>query len=282
MARDEGQMIRKWVEHYGRQLGYDRLLVIDDGSTDGSTDDLPCTVYRLSGGPSEFKFGRARTTMMSSMAAALLNWHEVAIWTDVDEFLVPDPERFDGLSDYLAATASKQVCAPVALNLLHVEQLEGPLDLTQPVIGQRRFAKFVPRMCKPSIKRLPAPWRQEGHSLSHPFRVDPDLYMFHLKWGDRDLLQDSAERRHAGFQIDGRGDRSSWQQSGESLAGMLKDFVGRGDPARAPEVDPRDLHLDKVVVDQGRDTWGPLPEQQVKSMRQQPLLRIPERFVGTV
>ena len=41
MARDEGPMLRRWVDHYGRELGADNLVVIDDNTSDGSTDGLP-------------------------------------------------------------------------------------------------------------------------------------------------------------------------------------------------------------------------------------------------
>ena len=47
MARDEGTMLRRWVDHYSREVGVDNLVVVDDNSSDGSTDDLPCTVLRI-------------------------------------------------------------------------------------------------------------------------------------------------------------------------------------------------------------------------------------------
>jgi hypothetical protein len=47
MARDEGTMLRRWVEHYSREVGAENLVVVDDNSSDGSTDDLPCPVLRI-------------------------------------------------------------------------------------------------------------------------------------------------------------------------------------------------------------------------------------------
>jgi len=283
MARDEGRMLRRWVDHYGRQLGYDRLLVIDDNSTDGSTDDLPCTVYRLPQGPPRESFGQSRTVMLSRIAAGLLEWHDVAIFTDVDEFLVPDPARFSGLPDYLAARADREVCAPLALNVLHVDSVEGPLDLDKPIIGQRRYAKFVARMCKPSVKRVPARWSQEGHAIAAQFRVDPDLYMFHLKFADRDALQEVADRRHAAFATERRGQRSSWRRSGDELSAMWPEFLADADPQKAPEFRPRmQLRLGGIVKKLNDNVWGPPPSQQLEAMRRRPLVRIPERFYGTV
>ena len=40
-------MLPRWVAHYGRECGTDHLYVIDDNTSDGSTDDLPCSVIRI-------------------------------------------------------------------------------------------------------------------------------------------------------------------------------------------------------------------------------------------
>lgn len=47
MARDEGAVLRRWVDWYAGQVGAEHVIVLDDGSTDGSTDDLPCPVLHL-------------------------------------------------------------------------------------------------------------------------------------------------------------------------------------------------------------------------------------------
>src|SRR5262245_57139984 len=50
-VRDEAQMLPRWLDYYGRQVGSENLLVLDDNSVDGSTKDLPCTVYQLPPAP---------------------------------------------------------------------------------------------------------------------------------------------------------------------------------------------------------------------------------------
>ena len=47
VVRDERVMLPLWTRHYGAQLGVENLYVIDDNSSDGSTDDLPCDLLRL-------------------------------------------------------------------------------------------------------------------------------------------------------------------------------------------------------------------------------------------
>ena len=101
MVRDERVMLPRWLAHYGRECGTEHLYVIDDNTTDGSTDGLPCSVIRIpSWGDKHFEQTRMR--MVSRIAAGLLEVYDAVLFADADEFLVADPERHDGLVDLLA------------------------------------------------------------------------------------------------------------------------------------------------------------------------------------
>ena len=155
MARDEGPMLRRWVDHYSRELGPDNLVVIDDNSTDGSTDDLPCPVIRIP--PIGKKpFEPSRMGLLSGLADSLLNVYDAVLFSDADEFVVADPDKYDSIRHLVADRADRDVLGVVALNLVHAPS-EGPLDPARPLLEQRRYAKFLPLMCKPAIKRIPRP-----------------------------------------------------------------------------------------------------------------------------
>lgn len=47
MARDEAEMLPRWLDYYGGQFGSDNVMVIDDNSVDGSTSNLPCARFRV-------------------------------------------------------------------------------------------------------------------------------------------------------------------------------------------------------------------------------------------
>ena len=101
MVRDEQVMLPRWVRHYSRECGAENLFVVDDNSTDGSTDDLPCSVLRIpSWGDKHFESTRMR--VVSNIAAALLEAYDAVLFADADEFLVADPEKYDGLRDLVA------------------------------------------------------------------------------------------------------------------------------------------------------------------------------------
>jgi len=198
----------------------------------------------------------------------------------VDEFLVPDPARYRNLVEFVAARRGRKVMAPVGLNVLHHVRVEDPIDPTRPVLGQRRFVKFVPRMCKPCIKRVPADWRKGSHGIAVPFEVDPELFMFHLKFYDRDALRVTAGLRNELVAVDGRGSKSSWAKGGDEIASMFVRFAGREAAVDVPELDPAALGLSSVVRAGEDETYVTRLPVQLTAMRQQPLLRIPERFMG--
>lgn len=282
MARDEADMLPRWVRHYGGQLGESNLLVFDDNSTDGSTDDLPCTVHRLPQLPGRHGYETSRMELMSGIAQGLLAVYDFVIFADVDEFIIADPDRYDGLVDFLADRRDRSVIAPVALNVVHHPGAEGPLDPARPLLGQRRFVKYVPLMCKPSVKAVPAAWADASHGIKAPFEVDPELFMLHMKFYDREALRRVAERRNRLVEVDGRAKKSSWSLSGDELAAKLDSFVADTDPEAVPEFDPRKVDLSGAVHKEEGDVWRTLREGQVKAMQTRRLWRVPERLVGRV
>ena len=278
MARDEADMLPRWVRHYSEQVGVENLVVLDDNSTDGSTDDLGCTVHRLPPLPGS-GFEGTRMQLLSGLARGFLAVYDFVVFVDVDEFLVADPTRHHDLRSFLATRRDRDILAPMALNVLHVPELEGPLRADEPILGQRRFAKFVPIMCKPSVKQVPAGWRWASHGIKAPFEVDPELYMVHMKFADRDALQRVSAHRKALVDADGRASESSWARGPDDILGAFDRAVAAADPAHAPEFDPATIDLTTIV--QPQDGWyRATGAGQVRAMEQMPLRRVPSSMLG--
>jgi len=277
MARDEAELLPRWVDYYGRQVGVDNLIVLDDNSADGSTDDLPCMRLRLPPGPWQPSWAQARLDLVNGLSRGLLACYEVVVFVDIDEFLVPDPAHYDGLADYLAKNFDRDVIAPLAVNVLHKPSLEPALDPTQPLLAQRRFVKFAPGMCKPLLKRKPADWFRSFHGIQAPFEIDPELLMLHLKYCDVSLLTKVSQDRHL-WHHEGRGHPSSaWAFGSNELASRLSSWVQTPDEQRVQEFDPSELNLSTVVRRKGERRFrshGP----QLSAMERNPLRRLPERF----
>ena len=85
-------MIRRWVDYYAGQVGAEHLVVIDDNSADGSTDDLPCPVLRI---PYLRKqgFEPARMGLLAGISAGLLEAYDAVMFCDADEFVVAEPRN---------------------------------------------------------------------------------------------------------------------------------------------------------------------------------------------
>ncbi len=285
MVRDEALMLPRWVEHYTRQCeSADALVVIDDNSRDGSTDDLPCPVIRV---PSETKpraFERSRMKMVSGIAAGLLGVYDAVVFTDADEFMVADPAKYDTLTDLVLDRPRVGVLGAMCLNVVHDVDHEPDLDPARPILEQRRLATFIPRMCKPGLKRSPVGWTAASHGIGVPYAIDPDLYLFHAKFADRLALQGSAEHRQWVTETYGRAKTSTWRHGADKMVRLL-DTVARGaDRAAARPFEAPDREaLDAIVKQRGEEpVWSARGANQFKAMKQQPTVLVPERFRSSV
>lgn len=282
MTRDEGSMLSRWVRFYSDALGgAQHLLVFDDNSADGSTDDLDCAVFHLPQLPGIGGYERTRTGLMSGIAEGLLEVYDFVIFADVDEFLVPDPAKYSDLREYLADRRDREVLAPVTLNVVHHVDVEPPIDQDRPILDQRSFAKFVPVMCKPSIKRVPARWSGASHAIAAPFEIDPALFMLHMKFYDIEALRIMAGRRNAVLRSDGRASKSNWRRPADELVGVGTEATRGVDPAGVPEFEPAGAKLSGIVQQRG-DFYRATGQGQVQAMTARPLVRIPERLRGLV
>jgi hypothetical protein len=281
MARDEGTMLRRWVEHYSREVGAENLVVVDDNSSDGSTDDLPCPVLRIP--PLTKKsFEPARMGLLGGLSAGLLEAYDAAIFCDVDEFIIADPKVHESLRHFVAARPGRQAVGVMGLNVVHDIAQEPPLVEGEPILGQRSLAKFLPLMCKPSLKWEPANWALASHGIKCPFEVDPELFMFHMKFADRDHLKAVADHRHEMFRTDGRAARTSWERSGGDMVDLLDEITADIDHDAIKPFGPPLKKLPSIVEQSAPDTWRAVGGGQVQAMRNRPLVRVPDRFLGRV
>lgn len=277
MVKDEQTMLPRWLNYYGRLVGHGNLLVIDDESADGSTDDLPCPTIRLHGSAWRPGWIMGRRKMVNSLASAMLAYYDVVIFTDVDEFLVPDPDRYKGLLDYLTRNPHK-VIAPIGVNVLHDEQSEPPLDPTRPVLQQRRLVKFAPVMCKPTIKRVSAEWSPGFHGIKRRYQVRPDLLLIHLKYCDVGELTATSAARHD-LHVSSRrgGRRSAWAQEAAELAAQLREWTAPARNGTVPEFDPYGEAVSRVVKST-EDGFFHSEGGQLLAMSKRPLRVLPERY----
>jgi len=89
---NEKLFLPKWLSYYGGQIGIENCLVIDDNTTDGSTDDLlGANRIRIPKAPFD---DIRRANMISDIANGMLRSYDCVLYSDCDELLVADPRRF--------------------------------------------------------------------------------------------------------------------------------------------------------------------------------------------
>lgn len=283
MVRNEGRMLRKWVDYYGDQVGLDNLVVIDDNSDDGSTDDLPCRVESIR--PIVGDFEPARMRIVSEVAQRLLSSADGVMFADADEFIVPDPARYRGLREFAAARKGQDAVGVMCLNVVHHTATESPLDWDRPWLDQRTLVKFIPLFCKPSLKFVENPWAAASHGISGvDFAVDPELFMFHMKFADRDHLSRMARHRRAMVDMDGRAAATSWQFTSDEMLELLDELnqeVG-ADTSGVADFVPSTDRLAEIAQRFPNGVTRATGARMVPAMKRRPFRRIPSRFRGTV
>ncbi|MFC6791469.1 glycosyltransferase family 2 protein [Methylobacterium komagatae] len=180
MAWNESLFLPLWINHYARHVGINNLYIIDNDSDDGSTSNL--------GGISKIRYPRgefddtARATFVSNIVNAIRPSYDAVIFTDCDEFLVPDPSYAKSIPEYIHKVQG-QALGAIGLNLHHMLTEERPFDPHVPIFHQRRHVQFVSPMCKPSITRDNVTYSPGFHNSSL-FPTFGSLYNFHLRWVD--------------------------------------------------------------------------------------------------
>lgn len=286
MVRNESAGLPRWVDYYGSQVGPQNLIVIDDRSDDGSTGNLDATVlhlpvratgrqaHRRTAGASYDPPAFRKTGLANKLAVALLEVFEAVVFTDVDEFIVPDPRLYRDLRDFLEKKPDLDVVAPIGLNLTHVPSREPPLRHDAPMLAQRRFVKFMPNMCKPAIKRVPARWTAGTHGCEASYEIQHDLFLIHTKFADVTQLRAVHQERHREFLSSGAGPKSTWSMSEDELDRAFDSWSALPIDVEPDVLDPRSLPLD-IVVRQPNGAYKSGRSSASRSMDVEPLRRLP-------
>ncbi|PKP34691.1 MAG: hypothetical protein CVT98_10630 [Bacteroidetes bacterium HGW-Bacteroidetes-15] len=202
MLRNDDFFVYKWIDYYGAQFGRENLYLI----LDGQDQPLPnnhetLNVIRIPHIPlSRSKGDRNRARLVSHFAKALFRRYDIVIASDIDEFLVVDPNQNKSLFEYLQNPFWGSSRSALGLDVgQHVEK-ELPIDPSRPFLEQRSFAHVSARYTKPVVALKPIRWGSGYHRIKGKnFRIDPNLFLFHfgmvdfnrtkLKMGDDSLLK---------------------------------------------------------------------------------------------
>ncbi len=269
MVYNEPDFLPIWLRYYGAQVGLENCFIVDHGSDDGSTDGLaPANIVRIP--RSEFDEHK-RAASVSDFCASLLQWYDFVAYVDVDELLVPDPAIVPNLLAFCTSDRSG-VTTAVGLDLFHMMGHESPVDLSQPILGQRRAARLGFNMCKPSLIRRPIRWDIGFHSYPGPAVFD-GLYLFHVAMMDYDMGMRRQEKRRKAVENHPY-EHHPHKLSNAYLLHQLQKWSGR-------EIDDTDAAIDdvksRVIASQSENNGVFHIDLRIEAALS---WRIPERFRG--
>ena len=217
MTRDEPLFLPIWYRYYAGQFGPENIFIIDHKSGEAPPDRVlgvsNLNLFRIpfdtpSNAPEgdQWAFDRERFKFITNVITGLLKYYDTVIFDDTDEILfVPDPAIYPDLRTYMIGRRDT-ILAGVGLEIFHDPAEEAAFDPAQPVLRQRRNYVYRFHHSKPHILSVPS--HIGGHGSRRPFRLDPDLYLLHLKFLDRgESLQRQAKL--FGYFRQGRGGTGS-------------------------------------------------------------------------
>jgi hypothetical protein len=125
-----------------------------------------------------------RMKAITAFVETQLQWHDAVIRVDVDEFILADPDKFPNLLSYLKTWNGSHL---TAYGFDVIQSLDEPeIDLTKPLLEQRRFAYALNAMNKTCVARVPLKWSRGFHYCSLP-PCFGELFLLHMKRADIDM-----------------------------------------------------------------------------------------------
>jgi hypothetical protein len=184
MTYNEADYLPVWVRYYSAQVGARNCFIFDHGSDDGSTRRLgDVNVIKI---PRSAVDDDRQARFLSRFCSSLLDWYDWVVRSDVDEIVVADPARHRSLRHYCEACDHQDVVSGVGFNVVHAGE-EAALDPSEAILGQRHWMYFLASMCKPSLIRRSVDWSAGFHRANDAEPTFNDLYLFHLRFADRDI-----------------------------------------------------------------------------------------------
>ncbi|MFN6925203.1 MAG: hypothetical protein ACK4P8_06105 [Tabrizicola sp.] len=200
MVRDDHFFLRIWVEYYARHVPRHHLFILMDGFDQTPPDFAAgCQIITLPRSEPGPGWDMKRWTMLADFNAMLLGRFDVVVLNDVDEIIVPDPAYGIPLLDAVARAREVGVISPFAVEVVHRHDLcPDRIDPDRPILRQRPHVRVNSSYAKPCISSARLKWSLGGHRSDFPqLNLDNCLFLFHLRYLDRDMLLSRQQTRLA-------------------------------------------------------------------------------------
>ncbi len=281
MVYEDYFFLQRWYDYYAAQIGAENLFIFSHGNDPRHREIAPgANVIRTPRDPQLFKWNRRRWNMMSSFVSGQHEFYHWMILTDVDEIVIADPAVAPGLLAYLETKFPKPNAAPQSIAPFCFDMVHYPADETLPVVddqtilSRRRTFRPNTSYSKPCLIRKPTHFWPGGHVNSLGPRHMPDgLYMMHLRFFDRDRMEERARARRASIAAteavnENYQNLESWYDTLALHSEIIDTYEFKGEDIDLPDV--KTQMKKQVQKTPNRFIWKRLSIPE--------LYRIPERF----
>jgi hypothetical protein len=163
ICRSEGGYLSIWLKYYRQFFPDYDIYILDNDSQDGSTMNLTVNVQRVH---SEKYFDHywLVNTVQNKLQDLLNFGYKYVLFTEIDEIVMPDPLIYPlGLIEYINKTKRNTIRAQ-AYDIRHDVKSEAKLNLSQPILRQRRFWMRHEEYDKPLLTNRMLHWVPGFHS----------------------------------------------------------------------------------------------------------------------
>jgi Glycosyl transferase family 2 len=241
MVHDEPVFLPIWLDYHRRFFAPEDIYVLDNDSTDGSTDREGFVRIPVSHDRVDHRW------MVATIAAKqreLLADYEIVVVTDVDEVIAPSPD-WGTLGDYLDRCDEEWVNC-LGYEVLHMPDREPPLDLNRPILEQRRFWFANDAYDKAAIATVPVDWKPGFHGrVDERWNLDPDLRLIHLHRMDLEVCRE----RHATRK------RRSWNDEDLDAAWAAHNLLIQGEEFERWFLESSSSHGIEVHIEPIPERW---------------------------
>lgn len=209
IVKDESVFLPIWLKHYRRTFSDEDIYIIDHETKDGSTDNLGVNIIPVSN-PEAFRHYWL-VEQVQRVQAELLEKYEVVLFTEADEIVYTEREGtlLQALKDF--KDSDHEYVNTVGYECIHIMDEEPPLDLSSPIVSQRKKWIKEPNYNKPLLTKVPLFYSVGFHTCNRPPNFGFGLSLFHLHRMDYDLMLQRHIWRNTEWKIADEGGLS-WHQ----------------------------------------------------------------------
>jgi reversibly glycosylated polypeptide/UDP-arabinopyranose mutase len=163
ICRNEGGYLPIWLKYYQQFFSDVDIYILDNDSNDNSTSNLTVNVQRVHS-EKYFDHHWLVNIVQTKTQDLLTSGYKYVLFAEIDEIVMPDLLKYPlGLIDYI--NKSKQIAVRVqAYDIRHNVTIEAKLNLTQPILRQRRFWMRHAAYDKPLLTSIMLHWSVGFHT----------------------------------------------------------------------------------------------------------------------